>query len=363
MKIIAFHLPQFHEIPENNEWWGQGFTEWTNVKKAQPQFESHYQPRQPLGDHYYNMLDQSTREWQATLAKRYGIYGFCYYHYWFAGRKLLEKPLEDLLKSEEPDFPFCLSWANHSWTRAWDGNKREMLIEQTYGDERAWEDHFYYLLKFFKDSRYIKVDDKPLFIIFNPSHIKKCDEMLALWDKLALENGLCGMHFLEMLTTYNNMHSHKRFDGKIEFEPMYTIKYKIPFWKVLQRPFNRFLQDAISIFDRRYKKGFLNVMDYDYVWENILSRKPSNKNTYLGAFVDWDNTARRGSKAFIIKGASPEKFKKYLSIQVKRSSTLLNNDMLFLNAWNEWAEGCYLEPDKKYGYKYLEVLRDVLLQK
>ncbi len=360
MKIIAFHLPQYHEVPENNEWWGPGFTEWTNTKKAKPLFCDHYQPREPYGERYYNLLDPSTRQWQADIAQKYGIYGFCYYHYWFCGKKLLEKPLEALLESPYPQIPFCLSWANHSWTKAWDGNNRQILIEQRYGDEVQWQEHFNYLFNFFSDKRYIQINNKPLFIIFNPANIEKCDEMLSLWNRMAIDKGLSGIHFVEMLTTYCNIHNSTMFQGQIEFEPMYTIKYGIPFLKVLQRPLNRMIQDIISPLFPGYKEKFFNVMDYDYVWQKIITRKPQNSKRYLGAFVDWDNTARRGSKAFIINGATPEKFKKYLSTQLIRSKEILNQDMMFINAWNEWAEGCYLEPDKKYGFKYLEAIKAAL---
>ena len=168
MKIIAFYLPQFHNIPENDEWWGNGFTEWTNVKKAKPIFEGHQQPKVPLNNNYYNLLDDNVKVWQADLAKKYGVYGFCYYHYWFNGKMLLEKPMEQMLENKEVDIPFCISWANEPWTKAWVGDEKKMLIAQEYGQEEEWKEHFMYLLPFFKDERYIKKDGKPFFIFYRP---------------------------------------------------------------------------------------------------------------------------------------------------------------------------------------------------
>jgi hypothetical protein len=360
MKIIAFHLPQFHTIPENDMWWGTGFTEWTNTKKAEPLFDRHHQPREPLNDNYYNLLDESAREWQANLAQSYGIYGFCYYHYWFTGKKLLEKPLENILELGSPQFPFCLCWANHSWTRTWDGKDREILIEQKYGNENDWELHFNYLLQYFSDERYIRIDDKPLFVIFNPVSIPRCDEMLSFWNEMALGKGFKGIYFLEMLTSHKNTKDSKIFDGQIEFEPLYTIRHGIPFMKAVQRPINRVMQNLVSLISSKYVRNFYNTLDYDYVWQKIIGRKIKNKKTYLGAFVDWDNTARRGSKSFFIQGTTPDKFKQYLAVQARRSKDLLNKDIIFLNAWNEWAEGCYLEPDKKNEFQYLEAIREIV---
>jgi len=198
-KIIAFYLPQFHAIPENDQWWGQGFTEWTNVKKAKSLFEGHYQPRIPANKNYYNLMDPGTIEWQINLAKQNNIFGFCYYHYYFEGKKLLEKPLENLLRRKDLDFPFCISWANHNWTRTWDGKEKKILMKQGYGNEKTWHEHFQYLLPFFQDKRYIKINNKPIFIIFWSSQFDKIDEMIELWNHLAKENGFDGMYFIEML--------------------------------------------------------------------------------------------------------------------------------------------------------------------
>ena len=182
MKIIAFYLPQFHNIPENDEWWGDGFTEWTNVKKAKPLYEGHMQPRVPLGGNYYNLLDDNVKIWQADLAKKYGVYGFCYYHYWFNGKMLLEKPMEQMLANKEVDIPFCICWANEPWTKAWVGDERKLLIAQEYGQEEEWKQHFMYLLPFFKDERYITKNGKPLFVFYRPD-IVPCMKEICISER------------------------------------------------------------------------------------------------------------------------------------------------------------------------------------
>ena len=224
MKIIAFYLPQFHNIPENDEWWGDGFTEWTNVKKAKPLYEGHMQPRVPLGGNYYNLLDDNVKIWQADLAKKYGVYGFCYYHYWFNGKMLLEKPMEQMLANKEVDIPFCICWANEPWTKAWVGDERKLLIAQEYGQEEEWKQHFMYLLPFFKDERYITKNGKPLFVFYRPDIVPCMKEMIETWDKLAKENGLSGITFAFQSGDYdwNNSKEAKLFDYDIEFQPPYA---------------------------------------------------------------------------------------------------------------------------------------------
>ena len=354
MKFISFYLPQFHEIPENNEWWGKGFTEWTNTKRAKALFKGHEQPKEPLNDNYYDLSNVDTLRWQTDLAKKYGVYGFCFYHYWFNGKKLLEKPAEILLEHQEIQFPFCLCWANHTWSRAWDGKNNDILIEQKYGDQAGQIEHFEYLMKFFSDERYIKINGKPVMVIYDASSIPECDSMLELWNQMAKGKGMAGIEFLEMLSSHNSGSSWTGFDGKIEFEPMYTIRHKIPFLRAAQRPMRRLINKAFQRIG--LKKHLLNRIDYDYIWNNIINRirKDADK-TYLGAFIDWDNCARRGKDGLIVDGASAPKFKHYLHKQV----ALSKKEYIFINAWNEWAEGCYLEPDKINGYSYLEAIKEV----
>lgn len=357
MKIICFYLPQFHRIPENDVWWGEGFTEWTNTKKAKPLYEGHRQPRIPFNNNYYNLLDEKVRIWQAELAKEYGIGGFCYYHYWFKGKQLLEKPFNAVLKNKKPDFPFCLCWANEPWTRSWDGKTGEILMPQDYGDKEDWKQHFNYLLNAFLDERYIKIDDKPIFIIYRSSSIEKCSQMMDYWNDLAVSNGLKGIYFISMLTSFDN-YIIDDFDAHLEFEPMYTIKHDMPLYLQAKRFIKKKL---IQKFNKgKIDKNSLDIINYDLIWQRIIGRESKyKKKTFLGAFVDWDNSARKGTRALIVEGSTPGKFKYYLDRQVQRSLRM-GNELLFINAWNEWAEGTYLEPDTDYGYEYLEAVREVL---
>ena len=225
MKVIAFYLPQFHDIPENDKWWGKGFTEWTNVKKARPLFDGHRQPRTPLNDNYYCLLDDDVKVWQAKIAKEHGIYGFCYYHYWFLGKKLLEKPMEQMLANPKIDIPFCICWANDAWTKAWVGETKT-IMEQKYGGEDDWKEHFNYLLSFFKDHRYIKEDNKPLVVIYRPEIIECLNDMLKCWDRLARDVGFDGLVYAYQTSGLNKVPVEKRnnkmFKYDIEFEPGYA---------------------------------------------------------------------------------------------------------------------------------------------
>ncbi len=366
MKIIAFYLPQFHLIPENEKWWGSDFTEWTNMKNAKPLFNNHYQPRIPLNNNYYNLLSDEVKLWQVKIAKEYGIYGFCYYHYWFNGKLLLEKPLEQVLNNKEIDLPFCMCWANEPWTKAWVGKEKSILIPQKYGDKKEWKSHFDYLLPFLRDSRYIKSENKPLFVIYRPEVINCLNEMLNYWIFLAQENGFDGIEFAYQNIGFEllNNKDDNIFTYNIEFQPNYA-KHKIS----NNNLFLRSIKKSLSIFlEKRF--GFninnlrptkkIKILSYEDVWDKVLERKPISSKCIPGAFVDWDNTPRHKENGFIIYGATPEIFRKYLTIQIKRAKEIYNKDMIFIFAWNEWAEGGYLEPDSKYGFGYLEAIRKSL---
>lgn len=346
MKCIAFVLPQFHQISENDTWWGEGFTEWTNVRKAAALYPEHDQPKKPLNDFYYDLTDPDVKKWQAEIAKAHGIYGFCYYHYWFNGRRLLEQPVQQILASKEPDFPFCLSWANEPWTRKWDGTEDDVLMPQEYGDESEWQKHFFTLLEAFHDERYIRVDDKPIFIIYRPSSIPRCNDMLQYWRDLALENGLKGLHIIRTLGGFPLDEQHG-FDASLEFEPHYTFAHG-----GLQH-----LWSSKQINDKQHI-----VIDYDQVWESILERSPHRNGEliYPGAFVNWDNTPRIGAAGQSTLGANPHKFGIYLARQIERAKTMFRSDFIYINAWNEWAEGAYLEPDAHHQYQYLQAIKEAL---
>lgn len=362
-KIIAFHLPQFHQIPENNEWWGEGFTEWTNTKKSRPLFKGHNQPRIPLNNNYYDLTNKSTIEWQSRLAKEYGVDGFCYYHYWFKGKKLLEKPVEILVKEKSISTEFCLCWANEPWTRSWDGKTRQILMNQEYGHEKDWEEHIKYLLPIFQDPRYIKKNNKPVFVIYRTNNVPNLDKMILFWDKFLIDNGFFGIEIIEMLTSFQSKPCSVYSNFVIEFEPMNTLRHLqekdnlsigiITKLKGLIRRLNiRGISDV---------KKLLKIYDYDLIWQEIIERnnhKYENKSIIHGGFVDWDNSARKGRNATIFSGGNPHKFEYYLE---KQFDKVYKNkgEYLFINAWNEWAEGTYLEPDTRNEYAYLEAIQRI----
>lgn len=365
MRVIAFYLPQFHRIPENDSWWGEGFTEWVNVKKACPLYEGHYQPRIPQNEQYYNLLDSAPKYWQVQQAKENGVYGFCFYHYWFSGHMLLEKPVEQFLSDPGLDIHFCLSWANESWTNAWVSSENKILIEQTYGDKKEWKQHFEYLLPFFLDPRYIRNNNRPLFIIYRPDLMSCCNEMLDYWQELARENGLDGIDF-----AYQTMHfeympnrDESRFAFNIEYQPAYAFYDMRPhaissIRANISRIATKYFH--VSLYGKSIKHNSLKRYRYDDVWNCILSRRPKNEKNVPGAFVDWDNTPRRGKRGSVVDEATPEKFGQFMQKQIIRSKNIYHQDMIFLFAWNEWAEGGYIEPDEKYGDAYLKELKKAL---
>lgn len=366
MKAIAFYLPQFHEIPENNEWWGKGYTEWTAVKGASSHYAGQIQPNEPLHDNYYNLLDKKVMEWQSEISLKAGLSGFCFYHYWFKGKLLLEKPVENYLKWTDIKQNYCISWANDSWIRTWDtmkvsGNvwKEEedtnkckgndiYLIKQNYGNTKDWEAHFNYLLPFFKDDRYIRVNNRPVFIIYKPKLILKLDAMLQFWNKLACKSGLEGLY---IIATNENENCGKNVSAYMMYEPSYTLKFD-------DSLINRIRKKIFCITGN--KKLLPKVYQYDWHWNRILKRRISGKNKmYRGAFVNYDEAPRRGKKGIVYRGASPKKFYKYLYALNKQVE---KDDFVFITAWNEWGEGAYLEPDKHFGFGYLKAIQKVLAE-
>ena len=384
MRIIALYLPQFHNIPENDKWWGKGFTEWTNVKRAIPLFKGHEQPRIPLDGNYYNLLDDDVKIWQANIAKKYGIYGFCYYHYWFNGKKLLEKPMEQMIVNKKVDMPFCICWANEAWTKRWIGDGNTTLISQTNGGPKDWELHFNYLIKFFKDDRYIFIDNKPIIFIYRPELIDDIEEMLANWEYLAKKNGLEGICPVAPIKKINE-HSYntKLFKYLIEYQPSIALNktisnhdefnhnmiYSI---KSIREKINRFIEKKFGRNFNEYDPIYLikklfgihrklpTIYNYEKIWKNV-ENKPMFYNSIPMSFVGWDNTPRFGNNGSLYFGQSIDTFKKYFDIQIKNIKNNYNTDYLFFFAWNEWAEGSYLEPDEKNEYGYLEAIRDVLV--
>lgn len=361
-KLLAYYLPAFHEVEENNNWYGKGFTEWDNTKKGKPFFIDHYQPRIPWK--YYDLLDESVILEQMQMAKENGIDGFIYYHYWFDenGRKILEKPLENLITIEKDKrIDFCVCWANESWKKTWhDGiGDPELLIEQKYGKEKDWKNHFDYLLAFFKDEKYIKVNNCPMLIIYKIENIPFYDEMFETWNKYAKENGFNGVHIVRLYTSHKVDGLNFECNASADFEPGYTLSCDIKrnlfakwrmknwlYWKLYSNEW--------------YSKHFLNKVDYDAFYSTLLSKTYSNPNKYCSIITDWDNSPRKGRRGTIFVGSSPSKFGKYL-FNIKRFAEKNNIPYIFCFAWNEWGEGGYLEPDLKNGDAYLKAVREVML--
>jgi len=363
MKIIAYYLPQFHEIPENDAWWGKGFTEWTNVKKAKPLFINHYQPRIPLNNNYYDLSNVNNIKWQADLATKYGIYGFAIYHYWFNGKLLLERPAELLLNHKEINIHFCLCWANENWTNGWVSDKNNILISNDFNDKEDWRKHFLYFLSFFRDKRYIQINKKPLLIIYYPSNIQPLKEMLNFWEKMAISEGFNGITFVfqHPLFYYDKKSKTSLFDYGIEFEPQfseYSLKKENAFLLNFKIKLSTFVQKKFHLYKHLEKKE-LRIYDYDLIWKTIINQNLDD-NIFPGAFVDWDNTSRKGNRGSVIQGACPQKFKFYFNQLVLKTRIVYKKDYIFIFAWNEWGECGYLEPDEKWKYQYLESIFDVL---
>lgn len=372
MKIIPLYLPQFHTIPENDEWWGKGFTEWVNVREAKPLFEGHNQPRVPLNNNYYDLSDIETLKWQCRIAKEYGIYGFCMYHYWFNGHLLLEKPMEMLLAYPEIDIKYCISWANHDWTDAWKASNRQpkVLIAHNFDDEKDWVDHFNYLLPFFKDPRYMTENNKPLIVIYIPNIIRKLKKMLDVWSQMARDNGFDGLTFIyqSAASSFDNSWDHSLFDYGVEMNPGYVglanrQKNSSFFPKLMKysHEIKRFLHIRRSLLPQK-KITEVSKADYDYTWQRILELRPiSNAPKMIPcAFTDWDNTPRHKERGYLYQGVSPDKFKSYFKQLIDNTKNFYDTDMIFVFAWNEWAEGGYLEPDEKNGFAFLEAIKECL---
>ncbi|WP_133965443.1 glycoside hydrolase family 99-like domain-containing protein [Eubacterium limosum] len=360
MKCIAFYLPQFHAIPENDKWWGKGFTEWDNIRSSKPQFKGHVQPEIPLNNNYYNLLDSKVQENQAKLAQKYGVYGFCYYHYWFDGKLLLEKPMENMLNNQNIDIPFCICWANETWSRTWDGQENKILIKQNYNEKiEEWKKHFNYLLPFFKDKRYIKINNCPIMIIYKPQFILKCSEMIKYWNDMAVKHGFSGIYWgYQHFSAYDSDVVKSVFNFGIEFEPFYTVwelKKDQNFLRLVDKLFYGLKHPEWLRWKLRRKIFRVpQIYNYDEIWKRIIKRKPKYDNIMPGAFTAWDNTPRKGNNSCVFWGANPQKFGKYFKLQIEHCKTVYHSEYLFINAWNEWAEGAHLEPDELNGYEYLK---------
>ena len=371
VKLLALYFPQFHAIPENDAWWGRGFTDWVNVRRAKPLFRGHYQPRVPLADRYYDQSLKPTLAWQISLAKEYGLHGFCHYHYWFDGKQLLETPTNTVLESRDLDFPFCLAWANETWSRRWDGRDHHILQEQTHRPDPAlWQRHFDYLFRAWSDDRAIKVDGKPVFLVYRAHRIQQIGRMFDAWREAAHRRGLPGLYLISMKQyEFPVPEVLKHFDATMQFQPFEAL-YSPDFEGATQasrvlEPFRMLperAQDVLRAIRYKFFSG-LTFYDYDMVWKHMLKvEREAGIPAFPGAFVDWDNTARYVKRARIFRGASPERFaywfRQLVEVTARRPAP---EHFIFLNAWNEWAEGTYLEPDERHGHAYLEAVRDCLV--
>ncbi|MBF4507142.1 glycoside hydrolase family 99-like domain-containing protein [Flavobacterium sp. JLP] len=357
IKPIAIHLPQFHPIPENDIWWGKGFTEWTNVTKAQPRFEGHYQPHLPADLGFYDLRLEEARLAQEQLAKAYGIHGFCYYHYWFNGKRILNEPVDRKMQNPKENFPFMLCWANENWTRTWDGLDKEVLLKQEY----SFDDdlvHIQHLISFFKDERYIKVEGKPVFIVYRPNLFPDIQKTISIWREAARNAGFIDLYLGYALNAENRFNPQSLgFDFAFEFQPnSINFPQTIPYPNTTKDKIFRKIKKSLGMRELEIKC----YVDYGSYVSNQI-QKDFQDNIYPGITPMWDNSARRKENNFILHNSTPLLFKKWL-IHIKENYPWNNvpENFLFINAWNEWAEGNHLEPCQKWGTKYLESVKDML---
>ena len=335
-RLIAFYLTQFHPTPENDLWWGKGFTEWTNVTKAEPFFEGHLQPHLPGDLGFYDLRVRETRRDQIKMAKQYGVDGFCYHYYWFSGKRILNLPLDDMLADPESDMPFCLCWANENWTRRWDAADHEVLIAQKY----LPDDDLNFIksvVPFFEDKRYIRIDGRPFLIVYRPQHLPDARKTIEIWRDYCRSIGLGEIHVRAALIQGNEDYVEFGFDGGIEFPPHNLRSTNI--------------NNRVNFY--HHFRG--NVMQYAAIAQSYLDRTYSASRVFKTVFPSWDNTARAKERALVVINGVPENYEYWLASTIDIVKRLGRHDeLIFINAWNEWAEGCHLEPDRWFGHGFLQ---------
>jgi lipopolysaccharide biosynthesis protein len=345
VRVIAFYLPQYHPIPENSLWWGEGFTDWRNVRRASPNFIGHEQPHEPSELGYYDLRSAEVRERQAALAQEFGVHGFCYYVYWFNGKRLLHQPLDEVLASGRPEFPFCICWANENWTRRWDGLDREILISQEYSaaDSRAFIRH---MLPALADRRYIRVEGRPLVLVYKLDLIPDARMMTEIWREEAKRSGVGELYLCAARTTFIGDPTAFGFDACVEFPPHRFQAYGLNAQVTITNPEFRGL-----------------VFDYRDQVVQSLAVTAEDYTIFRTVMPSWDNTARRQNDGTIFVRSSPDVFEYWLREMIHETRRLLPAEkrLIFVNAWNEWAEGCHLEPDRRYGRQYLDAVRSALM--
>lgn len=379
-RVIALYLPQFHPIKENNEWWGPGFTEWTNVAKARPLFKGHKQPHIPADLGFYDLRLPETRAQQAELAREAGVEGFCYYHYWFGGKQLLERPFNEVVESGEPDFPFCLCWANHTWSnKTWERKsavqKNSVLMEQVYPGYEDDVNHFMTLLPAFRDKRYITVDGRLLFAIYEPLNFPKVGEFIDTWQKLAREHGLPGFYFVGMVPSTLTFKVDAEGNRK-RVMPNLESSAEI-FQSILNLGFDAVNSAGMRRGEMMYEGKYKNVaktilrraglpvgsirFDYSRTVRNFFAPEDSWENVFPTIFPQWDRTPRVSSADGVYVNATPKKFQKHIEqvLDIIKDKTD-EHKIIFLKSWNEWGEGNYVEPDQEYGHGWLHAIRDAI---
>jgi lipopolysaccharide biosynthesis protein len=356
IKSIAIHLPQFYPFAENDEWWGKGFTEWTNVTKAKPLFEGHYQPHLPTDLGFYDLRLEEARIAQAELAREYGIDGFCYYHYWFNGKRIMNKPLDDMIRTKTPNFPYMLCWANENWTRRWDGMDAEILIEQTYGHQDDITHMEFLCSNFFNDPRYIRVNGKPFFVVYRPSLFPDIKNTLIQWREVARKMGIGELYLGYMQSfNYKDDPSVAGFDCAIEFQPDFS---SVPTPERL--PIKDKIKYKLKISKSAYHLNF--IYSYSKYVKRFIENWKVKRNIYPSIFPMWDNASRRNGGATIFKDSTPLIYQEWLEhiIKLYKEEKSDMDKYIFINAWNEWAEGNHLEPCQEWGRKYLEATKNAL---
>lgn len=356
-KIYSFFLPQFHEIPENNEWWGDGFTEWTNVKGAVSLYNNHVQPIHPLKNNYYNLLDKETVIWQTQLMNDYCVDGLIYYHYYFKGKKLLEQPAENLLKWQDVNQPFFFCWANHDWKKNID-NKQIILIKQEYGNIDDWEEHFLYLIQFFKDERYLKIDNKPVFMVFDGC-FENCQKIVEYFGERCKDYGFNGLYFIETIQAKKKKERRNIRHFLKEKNAEYVDKYFLREPSIVHIIYDsRFYYSFFYKVKKKLKKIFSDIKNRPFIYSfsgdvfcKYIFKEPFDSRFIHGLFFSWDNSPRHGYNGYVITPPHKETILRVLD-------KFRNDDYIFVNAWNEWAEGMVLEPTEEHGYEYLEIIRE-----
>lgn len=362
-KVIALYLPQYHPTPDNDEWWGEGFTEWTNVAKAKKLYRNHYQPRIPANLGFYDLRLPEVREKQVEMAKRAGVSAFCYYHYWFGnGKQELERPFNEVVASGKPEFPFCLCWANTSWAlKQWnkDGtSKNRILCEMTYPGPEDHEKHFYSLLKAFKDPRYYRVHGKLLFMIYQPLFFENCKAFIEQWNALAMKEGLPGFFFVGQMRNAPNQQKTIKEIMALGFDAVNALQldnfcYKNP--SLIGRAVNYISHQLIN-------RPFIN--DYKEILNQLVSPEDTLPYVFPSLVPNWDHTPRSGRGGFLFENCEPDLFKKHCRMVIDEVKDKPEEDrIIFLKSWNEWGEGNYMEPDLRYGYGYIDALKRALTEK